>query len=226
MIWDDKGFLISKFRYNENSIIADFFTLNHGKRSGIIFGATSKKIKGYLQIGNLFHINCNYKNDNKIGSFKVEIIDPLTPFFFTNQKKLHCITLAMNMVKLLTAENQENHKIYKIINNFFEILKDKDWIKKYILWELDLLKLVGYDLNLKKIVNKTTKNNEISYHVESSSDKKFVPNFLVENDIENVDKIQLINGLLLVSNYLEKNILKPNNLNPPIQRSDFINLLK
>ena len=74
MIWDDKGFLISKFKYNENSIIADFFTLNHGRSSGIVFGATSNKIKGYLQIGNLFQLNCNFKNESKIGSFKVEII--------------------------------------------------------------------------------------------------------------------------------------------------------
>ena len=49
MIWDDKGFLISKNRYNENSLIAEIFTENHGKVSGIIFGGTSKKIKNYLQ---------------------------------------------------------------------------------------------------------------------------------------------------------------------------------
>ena len=71
MIWDDKGFLISKFKYNENSAIADFFTLNHGRCSGIIFGATSNKIKGYLQIGNLFQLNHNLKNEGKIGSFKM-----------------------------------------------------------------------------------------------------------------------------------------------------------
>ena len=54
MIWDDKGFLISKCKYNENSVIADFFTSDYGRCSGIIFGATSNKIRGYLQIGNLF----------------------------------------------------------------------------------------------------------------------------------------------------------------------------
>ena len=45
MNWDDTGYLISKNKYNENSVIADFFTEKHGKCSGIIFGATSKKIK-------------------------------------------------------------------------------------------------------------------------------------------------------------------------------------
>ena len=50
MIWDDKGFLISKFKYNENSVIADFFTLNHGRCSGIIFGATSNKLKDIYKL--------------------------------------------------------------------------------------------------------------------------------------------------------------------------------
>ena len=54
MIWDDIGFIVSKNSYNENAIIAEIFTKNHGKVPGIIFGATSKKIntrdtKNYFQ---------------------------------------------------------------------------------------------------------------------------------------------------------------------------------
>jgi len=226
MIWDDKGFLISKFRYNENSLIADFFTLDHGRYSGIIFGATSKKIRGYLQIGNLFHLNFSLKNESKIGSFKVEIINAITPFFFNNRRKLHCISAAMSMIKLLTAENQQNYKIYEIISSLFTLLKNENWIKNYILWELDLLKLVGYDLELKKIVNKENKNDKTQYFVESSNNKKFVPNFLIETDNKDIEINELLNGFRLVTNYIEKNILIPNNINQPIQRTDFINLLR
>ena len=57
MNWSDEGFLISKYRYNENSLIAELFTKDNGKISGIIFGGTSKKIKNYLQIGNKLHVN-------------------------------------------------------------------------------------------------------------------------------------------------------------------------
>ena len=45
MNWSDEGFLISKNRYNENSLIAELFTKDKGKISGIIFGGTSKKLK-------------------------------------------------------------------------------------------------------------------------------------------------------------------------------------
>ena len=71
MNWSDSGYLLSKNRYNENSIIAEIFTENHGKATGIIFGASSKKIKNYLEIGNNLHINYNSKNEGRIGYFKV-----------------------------------------------------------------------------------------------------------------------------------------------------------
>ena len=54
MNWQDSGFLLSKNKYNENSIISEFYTENHGKITGIIFGGTSKKIKNYLFEGTNF----------------------------------------------------------------------------------------------------------------------------------------------------------------------------
>ena len=71
MNWNDSGFLLSKNKYNENSIIAEIFTEHHGKCSGIIFGATSKKIKNYLQTGNMLHINYNIKMMEKLVILKL-----------------------------------------------------------------------------------------------------------------------------------------------------------
>ena len=45
MNWQDKGYLININKYNENSSVAEFFTNNHGKTTGIIFGSSSKKNK-------------------------------------------------------------------------------------------------------------------------------------------------------------------------------------
>jgi len=141
MIWDDKGFLISKNKYNENSLIAEIFTEKYGKISGIIFGATSKKIKNYLQIGNHLHVNYNSKSDTKIGYFKIEIFEALSPIYFDNSKKLSCIVSAMNLIKILTAESQKNKKIYNLIEKFYYILKSENWINNYIFWELNLFKI-------------------------------------------------------------------------------------
>ena len=226
MNWIDEGFLISKNRYNENSLIAELFTKDRGKILGIIFGGTSKKIKNYLQIGNKLHINYNSKNNNRIGYFKVEILDAYTPLYFDHKQKLSCITSATNLIKILPAESQSNIKVYKIIENLFLILKKKDWLKKYIFWELDLLRLLGYDLELTNLVKKDMVENKTVYYASSSTEKKYVPNFLIEKDLEVSDVKTLLNGLKIVGDYLDKTILKPNNLNYPISRLLFINSLK
>ena len=226
MNWDDSAYLISKNRYSENSIIAEVFTENHGKISGIIFGGTSKKIKNYLQIGNKIYVNYNSKSVTRIGYFKIEILKALTPLYFDENQKLSCITSAMHLIKLLTAEAQSNKEIFKLIDKFFEILTSDNWIQKYIFWELELLKLLGYDLGLKTMAEKEIIDSEVNYYVKSSTEKKSIPNFLIdENDID-VNLKNLLKGLKLISDYLEKTILKPNNLNLPTSRTHFINLLK
>ena len=226
MNWDDSAYLVSKNRYSENSIIAEVFTENHGKISGIIFGGTSKKIKNYLQIGNKIYVNYNSKSVTRIGYFKIEILKALTPLYFDENQKLSCITSAMHLIKLLTAEAQSNKEIFKLIDKFFEILTYDNWIQKYIFWELELLKLLGYDLELKTMAEKEIVDSEVNYYVKSSTEKKSIPNFLIDESNPDVNLKNLLKGLKLVSDYLEKSILKPNNLNLPTSRTHFINLLK
>tara|TARA_B110000114_G_C15009030_1_gene363982 strand:- start:314 stop:994 length:681 start_codon:yes stop_codon:yes gene_type:complete len=226
MNWDDSAYLISKNRYSENSIIAEVFTKNHGKITGIIFGGTSMKIKNYLQIGNKIHVNYNTKSLTRIGYFKIEILKALTPLYFDEYKKLSCISSAMHLIKLLTAEAQSNKEIFILMDKFFEILTSDNWIQEYIFWELQLLKLLGYDLELKSMVEKEIINDKINYFVKSSTEKKNIPNFLIDERYKNVDLKNLLKGLRLVTDYLEKSILKPNNLNLPSSRTHFVNLLK
>ncbi len=226
MMWDDTGFLLSKNRYNENSLIAEIYTKEHGKISGIIFGGTSIKIKNYLQIGNNLYVNFNSKSENRIGYFKIEILEALSPYYFDDNQKLLCISSAMNLVKLLTAESQKNQAIYELIKNFYHLLVEPHWIKNYIYWELELFKLIGYDVDFKSLVEKKNEGNQLSYISKSSTDKKIIPNFLIDKNIDSEKISNLLAGLKLVGDYLDKTILKPNNLNQPISRLQFINTLK
>ncbi len=226
MIWSDLGFLLSKNRYSENSLIAEIYTKNYGKVLGLIFGGTSKKIKNYLQIGNQVHVNFNSKNENNIGYFKLEIQKAISPYYFDDNQKLSCISSAMNLIKILTAESQKNQFIYELIENFYVLLKKDNWIKNYIFWELELLKALGYDLEFKNLVEKVIINNKSQYISKSLNEKKIIPNFLIDKTENSEDFNSLLNGLKIVGDYLDKTILKPNNINQPLSRVQFINTLK
>ena len=225
MIWDDTGFLLSKSRYSENSLIVEIFTKDHGKMSGIIFGGTSKKVKNYLQIGNQLYTTFNSKTENRIGYFKIEIFKAFSPIYFDDPKKLNCISTAMNLIKILTAESQTNKSIYNLLNDFYQILNEPYWLKKYIFWELKLLSLLGFNLDLKDMVSKELIDDKILYVAKSSTEKKIVPNFLIEKNDKPENIKDLLNGLKLIGDFMEKTILKPNNVNYPISRNQFINSL-
>ncbi len=226
MIWVDKGFLLTKIPFQENSIIANFYTKEHGKFSGIIYGATSKKIKNYLQNGNELYLEYHSKNDNALGYFKIEIIEPFTSKFFSEKRKLNCIVSVLELIKILTVDGQENQKIYNLINELFILLNNQNWEVEYVFWELRLLKYIGFDLNISEFSKFEIIDNKKRYFIENYSKKIIVPNFLIENNEKKITNKDIYNSLNLISEYLKKNILIPNNINFPFSRNNFINYFK
>ena len=224
MKWQDKGYLLSINKYNENSAIADFFTENNGKVSGVIFGATSKKIKNYLLIGNKFHLNFNFKQDSKLGYFKTEIDKATTPNYLENKKKLFCIIYTMNLIKTLTVDNETNKNIYQLLNNFFELLNKDNWLVFFIFWELNFYKTIGYDIDFKNYVTNTIIDGDEKFIVEST--KKTIPNFLVNNDTNIKNENDIFSAFKIVGEFLDKSILKPNNISFPSSRIEFGKLIK
>ena len=132
----------------------------------------------------------------------------------------------MNLVKILTGENQSNHEIFKQIKIFFTNLKNENWINELIFWELNFFKLIGYDLEINNLVNKEIKDGINQYYVSSSNQKKYIPAFIVENNKHETNLSQIFYGLKLVTDFLDKSILKPNNISYPKSRIDFLNIIK
>ena len=117
-------------------------------------------------------------------------------------------------------------KIYSLIENFYIFLKKENWIRNYIFWELELFKILGYDLEFENIVDKEIIDDKLQYITRSSKEKKIVPNFLIEKNQNPEDIKSLLSGLSLIGDFLDKTILKPNNLSQPLSRLQFINTLK
>ena len=227
MQWKDEGFLLSKNKYGENSIIIEVFTLNHGKCSGIVYGGTSKKIKSYLQLGNKIYVNLKTKNDNKLGYFKIEIIDAISPFFFDNNKKLNCIFSSLNLLKTVLPELLSYNSIYVLFSNFLNELKfSNHWIIHYIFWEMNLLKEIGFDMNLTSNSVSKTYSGKDTITVNIDSEKINIPSFMVEKKFKNIDTKSIYCALKFIGKFLEKNILIPNNLNYPMSRKNLENFFR
>ena len=113
MNWETEGFLLSKKKFRENANIISVFTKTKGKVSGIVYGGNSRKIRNYLQIGNKIFLSYSSKNENSIGYFKTELIDPISPKFFDNKEKTTAIMSTSNLLNQLLPESQNHQTIYR-----------------------------------------------------------------------------------------------------------------
>ena len=103
-------------------------------------------------------------------------------------------------------------------------LKNENWLINFIFWELNFYKSIGYDIDFKNYVKNVEVNGDIKYIVESTN--KVIPNFLINNKINTIDNKDIINGFKIVGEFLDKSILKPNNISFPLARIELGNLIK
>jgi len=217
MYWKDEGYLLSKNNFDENSIIMEAFTLDHGKCSGTVYGGSSKKNKKIFQIGNKISINCKSKNVNRLGYFTIELIKPISPMFFDDKKRSICILSACTILKILLPERQLNKKIYNSFEVLLSELNSDNWIKFYILWELSLVKELGFEINLP---DKKSSLKLPNYNTISINNKNFkIPKLLLECNYKNASKTEILEALTFNKNLLLENFIFPNRIKFPSSRN-------
>ena len=177
MYWKDEGYLLSKHNLDENSIIIETFTLDHGKYTGIVYGGSSKKQKRNFQVGNKILLNWKSKNQNRSGYFNVELIKPISPFFFDDKKRSICILSATSILKMLLPERQTYKKIYISFENMLKNLSSDNWIKLYINWELSLIKELGFETS-KKINHNDDTKKALAFNRNLLMENFIIPNRL------------------------------------------------
>ena len=111
------------------------------------------------------------------------------------------------------------NSIYILFSNFLNELKfSNNWIVHYIFWEMNLLKKIGFDMNLPSdnITRSYNKKKMITVNIDNENIN--VPSFMVDKKFDNIDTKSIYYALRFIGKFLKKNILTPNNLNYPVSR--------
>ena len=218
MNWEDEGFLLSKIKFRENANIINVFTTRRGKVSGIVYGGTSRKIRNFLQISNKIFIIYSSKSENRLGYFKTELIEAISPKYFNDKKKTTALLAISSILNLLLPESQPYKDLYINLNSLLKNFEQKNWIFFYILWELKLLKELGFDPFLEQFIaadNQTDKYKTIKI----DNIKYQVPTFLLSKDkIDSLENKQISMALGFTRNILTNKFFFPNNLSFPKSR--------
>ena len=212
MNWQDEGFLLSKIKFKENANIINVFTNTHGKVSGIVYGGNSRKIRNFLQLSNKIFVFYTAKSETRIGYFKTELVEAISPKYFNDKKKTTSLLSLSSILNLLLPESQPYKNLFISVDKFLKELDQENWLVNYIYWELNLLKELGFDPYLDQF----SENHDVSAShkiIEIDNINYQVPIFLLnKKKNQPIDNKNLLTGLSFTRNLLSNKFFLPNNL--------------
>ena len=95
-------------------------------------------------------------------------------------------------------------------------LNDSRWINLYILWELSLIKELGFEIDFLKKGNHL---NETKKSIEINNKYFRIPSLLTEKEMFKVTKFQIREALEFNRSLIMENFIIPNQLRFPLSRN-------
>ena len=203
MNWEDECYLLSKRKFRENANIINVFSLEKGRGSGVVYGGNSRKIRNYLQISNKLFILFNFKNEKRLCYFKKELIKPIYPLYFNDKKRTSALLSDCSILNILLPESQPNEAIFYNWEEFLNSLGLKNWIILYIFFELNLIRELGYDPDLKRFATNISNLTNIK-KIKIDNFVYEIPEYLIQKKFQTDQNIIIKKSLYFTRSIIPK----------------------
>lgn len=150
MEWRDEGILLWVRRHGETSAIVEALTAGHGRHAGLVRGGGAKSRAAVLQPGAQLSLEWHARLSEHLGTFRVELIRARAASIMANRDALAALNVVSALLVRLLPEREPNLTVYRATLDLVDALgaDDPHWPVRYALWELSLLRALGFGLNL------------------------------------------------------------------------------
>ncbi len=234
--WEDQGIVLAVRRFGEHDAIVTALTETQGRHAGIVKGGSGKKGRSVLQPGNLVKVWYRARLDEHLGTFTVEGLRPFAADAMQAADVLSGLSALCSMAEATLPEREPHAAVYRHTLHLLEHLGRPGWEAHYVLWELALLRDMGYGLDL--TVCAATGTTEDLTHVSPRTGRAvcraaaepYAPRLLAlpafvraENaSTDNLAPADIIQGLALTGHFFETHIFKPQRQEMPASRARFV----
>ena len=163
MDWRDQGILLNVRPHGETSAIIDVFTKDHGRHAGVVRGGRSRKMTPTLQPGAQLDLTWRARREDHLGTFQVELLHSRTALVMGDRQALSGLNTVIAMVVTFLPERETCAPLYTATEHLFDLLDDQAiWTMAYLKWELALLDVLGFGLDL-SVCAVTGKTEDLAY---------------------------------------------------------------
>ena len=145
--WTDSALIIGIKKFAERDAVVSFLTQNHGRHSGLVRNAFSKRHAGDLQAGNLVQISWKARLEEHLGTVRAELLTSYAASVLDDSKRLTALSCLCAMSSLLPERENVPDFFQKTLEQIALLCFD-GWETRYAKWEVDLLKALGFGLDL------------------------------------------------------------------------------
>ncbi len=233
--WEDQGIILAVRRFGEHDAIVTALTENQGRHAGIVKGGSGKKGRSVLQPGNLVKVWYRARLDEHLGTFTVEGLRPFAADAMQSADVLAGLSALCAMAEATLPEREPHAPVYRHTLHLLESLGRPGWEAHYVLWEVALLRDMGYGLDLGTCAA-TGVTEDLAYvsprtgrAVSRRAAEPYVPRLLVlpafvreENaSTDNLPAAEIAQGLALTGHFFETHVFAPQRKEMPSSRTRF-----
>lgn len=238
MEWSETGFILGTRRHGESSVIVESFTNEHGRYLGLVRGGRGKQLRAVLQPGNSATFTWRARLSEHLGQFTLEPEDLRAASLMVDQRALAALNSLNALVRLLPERDPHAELFARYAQIVSALAEGDDWPAHMVLFELALLRDLGFGLDLESCVATGTREDLIYVSPKSGravsaragepyKDRLFsLPHFLYETDTRYPSDEDLKAGFALTGYFMTRHIFEPRAIPVPEARGQLLRLLK
>ena len=222
----ERGILLFSKISSDNNLYLKILTEKDEVITGLCFGGSSKKKKNIYQIGYFLNIIIKNKNKNFPNTISAELSKPYYHNIFNNKYKLHALLAIVSLLNISIIEGQKVNGLFDLSETMIDILANEEkWIINFFLYLLNLLKLIGYDINFKNNTKKYFLNLENLQFINSKTSKSIIFPHKLLNQEDKIDSQNTKSFFKIFEIILQNHHLNNMNLNVPTNYLKFKKLI-
>lgn len=211
--WSDQGIVLSARAHGEGGAVLSVLTERHGRHNGYVHGAKSSRLRGLVEPGTLLDLTWKARTADQLGTISFEHGVNQAALLLDEPLKLSALLAACSLCDQSLPERELHPGLFHGMKALTETLQSDVWGAAYVMWEIALLKELGFGLDLTRCV--AGGEGELTHvspksgcavseeKAEPYKDKLLVlPDFLRGAGFDPLNRMDVLRGLKMTGHFL------------------------
>lgn len=146
--FEDQAIVLRVRPHGENGAVVHILAAENGLHAGYVRGVHSAKMRGVLEPGNTVSVDWQSRVADQLGFFTFELLANPAAVLLGDKMRLSALQSACALCVDVLPERERHSGVYHGLQALLQTLAGPVWGQAYVMWELALLREMGFALDL------------------------------------------------------------------------------